>query len=139
MQNYAPPEERIKHLELIQSVISRMGSNAFVVKGWALTVVAGFLALLATRRTWVVPAVGLVPLLGFWSLDASFLRQERLFRRLYELVRIRSEAVPVLSMDVSVVSDEATWWGAVRSPTLFNFYGTLALANVLVLIISANF
>lgn len=37
--------DRIKHLEFIQAVITRMGTNSFLVKGWALTLAAAFLAL----------------------------------------------------------------------------------------------
>ena len=33
-----PTEARIKHLEFIQSVITRMATNSFLAKGWALTV-----------------------------------------------------------------------------------------------------
>lgn len=38
-------ENKIKHLELIQSVILRMASNTFALKGWAVTLVAGIFAL----------------------------------------------------------------------------------------------
>lgn len=39
MSNYQDFDEaRIKHLELIQAVIGRLGINGFLMKGWALTV-----------------------------------------------------------------------------------------------------
>lgn len=135
MAGDAQADGRIKHLELIQAVISRLGNNSFLVKGWALTVIAGFLALLATRQTWALPAVGLIPLLAFWQLDANFLRQERLYRHLYEAVRARSDTVPELSMDVSAISGGAGWWDAALSSTLLNFYGALAVVDVLVLVV----
>lgn len=32
---------KIKHLELVQGVINRMANNSFMLKGWAVTLVAG--------------------------------------------------------------------------------------------------
>ena len=34
-------DKKLKHLELVQSVINRMASNSFMLKGWAVTLVAG--------------------------------------------------------------------------------------------------
>src|SRR5260370_2484401 len=93
------PEARIKHLEFIQSVISRLATNSFLAKGWALTV-SGVLDGFAVNHLnpWIA-LVGLVPVLAFWLLDAYFLRVERLFRCLYEDVRKPNSSVELLSMD----------------------------------------
>ena len=32
-------EQKIKHLEMIEAVIERMGNNSFQLKGWAVTLV----------------------------------------------------------------------------------------------------
>lgn len=128
--------DRIKHLELIQPVVARLANNSFLIKGWALTIAAGFLAVLATRASWTLATVGLIPLLGFWGLDALFLRQERRYRRLYELVRADADAVPPLSMDVSQLPDDDSWASTAISGTLIAFYGTLAAVDLTVLIIS---
>ena len=34
-------DNKIKHLELIQGIINRMAGNSFMLKGWAVTLVAG--------------------------------------------------------------------------------------------------
>ena len=34
-------DRKMKHLEMIQGVISRMANNSFMLKGWAVTLVAG--------------------------------------------------------------------------------------------------
>ena len=44
-----PAEEKLKHLEFIQSVISRMSANSFFLKGWGVT-----LATKDTSRKYVV-------------------------------------------------------------------------------------
>ena len=33
-------EIKIRHLEMIQAVITRMASNSFMLKGWAVTLIA---------------------------------------------------------------------------------------------------
>ncbi len=83
---------------MIQGVISRMGQNAFNAKTWAVTVMAAVFALgpengAGAKRAVVV----LVPLFLFWALDAYYLRQERLFRKLYEAAVLTK--TPPYSMD----------------------------------------
>lgn len=73
------------HLWMIQGVISRMGQNAFATKTWAVTIMAAVFALgpLTGRSTldgWAL----ILPLLIVWVMDAYFMRQEHLFRRLYD-------------------------------------------------------
>lgn len=38
-------ENKHKYLEFLQSVINRMASNSFMLKGWAVTLVAGIFVL----------------------------------------------------------------------------------------------
>jgi len=38
----------IKHLEMLQVVISRMAANSFILKGWTVTLVAGNFVLSST-------------------------------------------------------------------------------------------
>jgi hypothetical protein len=38
-------ESKIRYLEMIQNVVTRMASCSFSLKGWAVTLVAGILAL----------------------------------------------------------------------------------------------
>lgn len=130
--------ERIKHLELIQSVVARMANNSFLIKGWTLTIAAALFAVVASHPNSAVAAAGLVPLLVFWGLDGTFLRQERLFRRLYEDARQHETAVGLLSMDVAVYRPRETWRKAVTSLTLTLFYGTLVSVDVLLIALGAS-
>lgn len=43
-------EEKMRHLEMIQNVISRMASNSFLLKGWTVTLVVGLLAFATSRK-----------------------------------------------------------------------------------------
>jgi hypothetical protein len=76
-----------KHIDLIQGVINRMTGNSFLLKGWTVTLVAGLFALAASGGNWTYAALGLLPSLSFWWLDAYYLQQERLFRKLHDAVR----------------------------------------------------
>jgi hypothetical protein len=82
---------RIKHLEMIQAVVSRLAGNSFLVKGWALTLAGAFLGFAVTTHERALAMASIAPTLIFWVLDTYFLRSERLFRVLYNRVRTRGE------------------------------------------------
>lgn len=138
-------EARIKHLDMVQSVIARLGSNGFVVKGWAVTVAGAFLGFGITRENSWLALAGVLPTCLFWFLDASFLRSERAFRILFEHVR-RGRAEP-FSMDATSPAflasidptDRATvvWWAVLRRPSLSLLYGTLVGTAVAVAVLLA--
>lgn len=86
-----------KHLEFVQAVISRLSTASFLMKGWALTVSAALYGYGAARLTWQVALLGLLPPAAFWFLDAYFLRQERLYRHLYN--EVRAGTVAAFCMD----------------------------------------
>lgn len=83
--------DKIKHLEFIQSVITRLNSNSFQIKGWAITIVAGVLALYATMENQDFILIGIFSLILFWLMDGYCLTQERKFRGLYNDVAGISE------------------------------------------------
>ena len=80
-------ENKIKHLEIIQGVINRMAGNSFMLKGWAVTLVAGIFSLAGNDADKMYFLVAYVPVIFFWCLDAYYLLQERLYRSLYDKVR----------------------------------------------------
>ncbi len=73
----------VEHLKLIQGVITRLAGNSFLLKGWAVTLVAGLTALAKTGGdrgiAWIACGVVIV----FALLDATYLAHERAFRHLY--------------------------------------------------------
>ena len=75
--------EKIKHLELIQAIITRMNQNSFQIKGWMLTIVSALLALFASSNNGIYISIGIIPVTIFWFLDAFYLQQERKFRGVY--------------------------------------------------------
>lgn len=132
--------ERIKHLDMVQAVVARLGGNGFVVKGWAITVAGAFLGFSVTRENGWLAIVGILPTVLFWFLDASFLRSERAFRVLFERVRTgradaffmnatspeHLESLP--NSDQSFVS----WRRTILRLSLLAFYAALVLSAVAV-------
>ncbi|MGN1197613.1 MAG: hypothetical protein ACI4TA_08440 [Acetatifactor sp.] len=76
-------ENKIKHLEFIQTVITRMNQNSFQIKGWMITIVSALLALYASSGKQIYILVAIVPTVIFWFLDTYYLQQERKFRGVY--------------------------------------------------------
>jgi hypothetical protein len=124
--------ERIKHLELIQSVVSRLANEAALIRGWALTVAAAIDGFAVRSLNWRIAAVGLLPTVVFWGLNAYYLRAERQFRAFYDRVRLADKSVEPFAMngrDEPADSHIAT----ALSSTLRYFYGAMvAVALVLV-------
>jgi RsiW-degrading membrane proteinase PrsW (M82 family) len=138
-------EARIKHLEFIQAVITRLGNDGFLTRGWALTVAGAFLGFAVnTRNRWLAIA-SMVPTLGFWWLDGFFLRAERLFRKLYGRVRARDERVEPFFMSatsnnfIEILDEQerqdVKHWRVLLRPALLGLYLLLLAAAVLVFII----
>ena len=102
-----PEAARIEHLKLIQAVVARLGSNSFAIKSTAAAVSAALVAFTASIGS-PLAALGGFAILSLWLLDASFLRQERGFRRLYDFVRTgesaKSGADDYFTMNVSTTA-----------------------------------
>lgn len=81
-------ENRVKHLELIQSIITRLNGNSFQIKGIAITIVAALLAVYASNGKVDFILIPILPSVIFWYLDAYYLQQERKFRGLYNDVAV---------------------------------------------------
>jgi hypothetical protein len=123
---------KLKHLDYIQAVIARLAGASFQVKGWSLTLVSALFALSASQKAPAIAMVAVVPAVLFWALDGYFLRQERLFRALYDAVRRLDESEIDFSMDTSAAAPAGRWIDAVLSRTLFAFHGLVIAAVVAV-------
>jgi hypothetical protein len=128
-------EAEIKHLEFIQTVITRLATNSFLMKGWALTVAGALFGFAAKGTDWKIALVGLMPVTAFWGLDAYFLRQERLFRILYDHVRKSEADIESFGMGAYRYSSEAPSWArTLISRTLWPFYGLILLIGIFLIV-----
>ena len=83
-------DKKINHLNMIQAVISRMGNNSFSLKGWSVLIMVAVYAFAGKSNARAV-IVTLIPLIVFWFIDTYYLMLERLYRKLYDEVRIEDE------------------------------------------------
>ncbi|EGU9323394.1 hypothetical protein ACTBAC_004459 [Vibrio parahaemolyticus] len=119
-------EQKIAHLTFIQGVINRMGQNSFLLKGWGVTIVAALFALAAQGANKQFVLVAYFPAFMFWLLDAFFLHQERLFRKLYEKVASGDISSDDFTLNTELVRSQVDSYPAiVFSKTLLPFYGCI--------------
>lgn len=78
---------KIAHLGFIQSVIARMASNSFAVKGWSISITAAMIAAGIALKSPAVVLITLIPILIFIFLDSYFFLQEKNYRDLYNKTR----------------------------------------------------
>lgn len=132
-------ERKFQHLELIQGVINRMAGNSFALKGWSVALVAGLFALASKESDKLYFLVTYIPIIAFWGLDLYYLLQERLYRALYEKVRLQSEAEIDFSMNTSLAEfkcEKNTFINCVLSKTEMCFYFPLAIVSTGFIVVS---
>ncbi len=127
--------EKIAYLQMIQSVIARMARNSFLIKGWSITVVAALGALAAAGTSELFVYLACFPAAMFWALDAYFLRQEKLYRKLWDRAREPGAEVD-FSMETKPFNGKVDSIAKLaRSPTLGLFHGTIAGMIVVVIVV----
>lgn len=133
-------DKKIKHLEMIQAIITRMASNSFALKGWAVTLVAGIFALAGKDVDKMYFLVAYIPIVVFWGLDSFYLLQERLYRALYKKVCILEERKIDFSMNANLVEfkkdEKNSFLNCLFSKTELWFYVPLAAVTAGIIIIT---
>ncbi len=127
-------EKVIKHLEMTQAVINRLGNNSFLLKGWSMTIIVTAMVLIA-RYDLQNPCIILsliLPILGFWILDGYFLWKERLFREIYDDVRCQSDTDFKMDLLKHKNKPKCSWISAMFSVTLIIFYSVEIVLIVVV-------
>lgn len=119
---------KLKHLDLIQGIVTRLAANSFALKRWSVLVVSAVLVLVSRDPGPGYALVAAVAVVMFWLLDSWFLGSERLYRKLYDDVRRRAPA----EIDFSLTSEPARlpcseWIRVGFSVTLSVFYGGLLM------------
>lgn len=120
-------EYMLKEVDIIQDIVKRMAFNSFMIKGWAITLVVVTLLLKGTEYQ---VGIAFIPLLVFWFLDAYFLWQERMYRKLYYWVINNRLATDEYLFDLNAYrfKDEVqSRFRIMFSITLGWFYGSIAI------------
>ena len=117
-------EKVVKHLEMTQAVINRLGRNSFLLKSWSMTILVAAMVLIAKedlQNSYIV-SVLFLPIVGFWILDGYFLWQERLFRQVYEEIRQQPDTDFKMDLGKHRNKPKCSWGAAIFSVTLIIFY-----------------
>ena len=123
----------LKHLEFIQNIINRLSNNSFLLKGWNVTVSSAILALIVNNPKPLFAIVALFSSLSFWGLDAYYLRQERLFRSLYDDLRVsattkKTKKVEVFGLDTDKYEAQIpSWFRTLWSKSIFWLHGVVVI------------
>ncbi len=132
-------DEKIKHLEFIQNVITRMNNNSFQMKGWTVAIVSALLAVYASTQNRAFVFIAILPALIFWLLDTYYLWQERKFRGLYNDVAgiTKANKIALFAMRPDLYTgDKYSYWNVFGSVTIMALYlpviGILAVVFILV-------
>lgn len=96
-------DKKIKHLEMIQSIINRMAQNSFIIKGWMLTLIVAMFAFVPRQNVWAFSAIIIVPIITFAILDAYYLMLERKYRIMYNNICRKKE--DEIDFNLSINSD----------------------------------
>lgn len=132
--------ERIKHMEMIQAVVTRLAGNSFLIKGWAITLTGALLGFALDRDDSDLAVAAFLPIVAFWGLDAYYLWAERLFRVLYDEVRKSAPAVEPFFMGATGktfrsrdAARDVSWPRTLVRGTLIGFYTALIAATIAVI------
>lgn len=123
-------DAKLKHLEFIQGVISRMATNSFLFKGWAITIAGGLSAFAAAGAKTGALIIALVATLMFWALDGYYLWLERCFIALYDKVATTDEGSIDFSMTIDKAEAARCWFKTCWRPHLCLFYGAVVAVEV---------
>lgn len=133
-----PPEKladlRIKHLEMVQTIISRMASYGSSFKGYCITVVTAVCGFALTMHRPAVIMLAFLPLIAFAIADTQYLRTERRFRLLYDNIRADDwKTMPTFAVSLKT-APKSSFWSAAFSWSILSFYTPLGIGVVIAII-----
>ena len=126
-------EIKSKHIDLAQSIITKMAQNSFVIKGWMITIVVGLFVFLQNDNYKNNFLIYLFPIIGFWFLDSYYLWQERLYRKLYVRIISDIKGSSDLKLSVEEFKNSTKYLSALFSITELLTYGPVAVSVFLIL------
>lgn len=131
-------DEQMKHLEFIQDVITRMNTNSFQIKGWAVTLVSALLAIFASTKNDYFILAAIFPATIFWLLDSYYLMQERKFRGLYnDVAGIPEHPKPIKLFAMRpdlYVGGKFSYLSSFSSVTILKLYLSLSVGLVVLFV-----
>jgi hypothetical protein len=122
---------RVKHLEMLQSLIARVSGQGATLKNYCITLAVAVCGFGFTAQRPLMVLLTLLPVTIFALLDAQYLRVERRFRGLFNKVRSEKWAqAPSFEMEIGA-APAVGYWGVLFSWSIMIFYTPLAVAVVI--------
>jgi hypothetical protein len=118
-------EDKRKHLDYLQAIISRMNANSFQLKNMAIVILSAMFALFTVMPKGLLLFLTGVPLIVFLLLDAYYLQQEKKFRAMYNDVAGLTNRQKIRPYELSVDKyhgNGCSFWESLFSETIFLFY-----------------
>lgn len=114
---------RLKHLDHIQAIISRLSFFSMMYKLGAL-----FIILPVSMFVSVENNIFCIALIGMCLvLDAYYLHQERLFRKLYSTVLQKKDDELEFKMNAHIYEDDISFVHALFATTTMHYYGIFVI------------
>lgn len=121
-------DAKIAHLGFIQGIINRMGAKSFLLKACSITLVSAILALSSKDANQNFVLLVFFPVIVFWMLDAYFLYQEKLFRKLFKEVATDHISSEFFILDTLPLRENVVSYAQVLfSTTLLLFHGPIVI------------
>lgn len=122
----------LKYMEMVQAIIARLANYGATLKNYCATLATAICGFSITLQRPIIAVIALMPVIVFALLDAQFLRNERRFRHLYDLIT-QSDWTNVPSFEINLrQAPKVSYWSCLRSWSIFAFYTPLAAANIAV-------
>jgi hypothetical protein len=117
----------MKHLELIQAIVTRMANYSATLKNYCLTLTTAVAGYAIAAKAPSILSLGFLPIVVFALIDSQYLRLERRFRGLYN--HVRSEDWSVMpTFEINMVKAPAvSFASALFSWSIGIFYVPLAV------------
>lgn len=133
-----------QHREFVQSVITRLNTNSFQIKGMMITIVAAFLAVYGANSKSIFIVIPVPIVFIFWFFNSYYLQLERKFRGIYEDICDLTEAnakktKKVFQMEPTLyIGGKYSFWNVLLWSALTPFYLSIILGLITVYSILEN-
>lgn len=136
-------ESKLKYLEFIQNIITRMNRNSFQIKAMSVTISSALLAITASNFNPLYISIVYLSLFIFWGLDAFYLSQEKGYRQLYDNIRkidsLNEKLDFNLNLNKEYLNGKNSWQAVLLNKIIFPIYGLQALIALILLITFESF
>jgi len=129
--------DKHKHLEFIQNIITRMNTNSFQIKGMSIFISSALLTLTASNYNILYISIVYLSLFIFWGLDSYYLSQEKGYRSLYDEIRkLSNDEIDFnLKLNKEHLKDKNSWNYNLLNNTICPLYVLQGIITLILILI----